>query len=238
MKIRVVDFETTDIPRKGRRVDIVEFGFTDLHDDGHTRLPCSGFVKPGVPISAEARGVHHISDDDVALGYEPEEARSILMADMEPGDLFAAHHAEFERGLFPGDPFPWICTMVCAKHLYPDAPGYGNQTLRYWLGIDRDFAFPALAMPPHRAAPDTYVTAHILARMIATAPAPRLVELTNTPVLLECVPFGKHEGQAWSLMDRGFLEWVLDPKRENMKPEVLHTARHWLSQISRFSNPF
>lgn len=234
MKMRVVDFETTDKPRPGRTIEIVEFGFTDVFGE-HTLGPVSGLVNPGIPISPEARGVHHISDAMVAGGCRPAEARAILMSGMEAGDLFVAHHAAFERALFPGYPFDWICTLTCAKHLFPDAPGFGNQTLRYCLDLDAEIASPERTMPAHRAGPDTYVTAHLLRRLLRQVggleAAPKnLVELTNTPVLLREVPFQSHEGKLWSDMDTGFLEWVVAPgKKKPMDDDVLHTARHWLN---------
>lgn len=232
MKVRVVDFETTDKPKPGRTIEIVEFGFTDVVIDVGISAPVSGLVNPGMPISPEARGVHHISDTMAAAGCHPSEVRATLMVGMEAGDLFAAHSAEFERALFPGYPFDWICTLTCAKHLLPDAPGFGNQTLRYWLDLDTEFSCPGWAMPPHRAGPDTYVTAHLLRHLLRLAPDPsHLVELTKTPVLLREVPFKNHEGKLWSDLDTGFLEWVLAPgKKEPMKPDVLHTARYWLNQ--------
>lgn len=231
MKVRVVDFETNDMVGKGRPVEICEAAFTDVLDIGRICRPQARLVNPGLPITAESRGVHHLSDADVADGMSPAEARSWLLEGMEPGDMFAAHHAAFERALFPGDPFPWICTMACAKHIWPKAPGFGNQTLRYHLGIDDEFEWPDLAMPPHRGGPDSYVTAHILSRLSMAASPHRLVELTTTPILLDAVPMGQHEGKPWSEMDRGYLEWVLDPKR-SFSPEVLHTARHWLNKLN------
>jgi exodeoxyribonuclease X len=239
MKVRVVDFETSDMVGKGRPVELCEVGWTDFDEDWKISRPQAFLVNPGHKITPEAQGVHHISDEMVADAMSPAAARQLLMEGMEPGDFFAAHHAEFERALFPGDPFPWICTMVCAKHLFPGAPGFGNQTLRYHLGVDADFEWPALAMPPHRAGPDTYVSAHILSRLTFIANPRRLVELTTTPVLLEEVPFERYRGQPWSAMDRGFLEWVLAPgKQTPMKPEVLHTARHWLQKLDEPGNPF
>lgn len=237
MKIRVVDFETSDMVKKDRPVELVEVGWTDFDEYWQISRPQSLLVNPGMPISAEARGVHHLSNEDVAGGLSPDAARARLRDGMEPGDMFAAHNAAFERELFSGEPFLWICTMICAKHLLPDAPGYGNQTLRYHLGVDSDFEWPELAMPPHRAGPDTYVTAHILSRLTFIAGPAKLIELTNTPVLLKTVTFGKYEGQLWSDMDRGYLEWILDPKRE-FKQEVTDTARHWLEKLQRAGNPF
>ena len=47
-----------------------------------------------------------------------------------------------------------------ALRVWPEAPRHSNQVLRYWRGMRLDHA---RAMPPHRAGPDAWVTAHILA---------------------------------------------------------------------------
>lgn len=239
MKVRVIDFETTDQAeekKKGKPVGIVEIGWTDVEDNGPISRPQSHLVNPGIAIAVQARAVHHISDEMVVGAISPTEAFRLLMDGMEPGDMFAAHHAEFERTFFGGGNHAWICSMKAAKHLWEDAPSFSNQALRYHLDIDAEFQWPDLAMPPHRAGPDSYVTAHILAHLMRAQHPTRLVELTNTPVLQRKVMFGeKHRGQLWADMDRGFLEWVLD---KDFDAETKHTARHWLNKLSRPANPF
>ena len=240
MKFRVIDFETTgrsEDKAAGKAVGIVEIGWSDVSETGHVFKPQSHLVNPGIPIPPEARAVHHISDRMLDDALRVDEACKLLMSGMQLGDIFVAHQAAFERTFFGGGTMPWICTMICAKHLWEEAPGYSNQTLRYWLGLDATFAWPELAMPPHRAGPDAYVTAHILSSMLLMKPASRLMELTNTPVIQKRVNFSQHAGKLWSEMDRGFLEWCLDPKRDNLPDEVKTTARHWLNQGLR-GTPF
>lgn len=245
MKMRVIDFETTgfveDI-KKGKPVVICEIGMVDVDaGTGHISRPFSHLVNCGHPIPPQARAIHHISTEDIASGINPTQAMAKLMEGMEPGDVFVAHNYRFEQAFFGGGSHAWVCTMHCAKHLYPDAPGYGNQTLRYWLGFDSELEWPELAMPAHRAGPDAYVTAHILAGMLRDASVSRLIQLTHTPVLMVNVPFGKHEGRPWSEMDEGYLRWILDPARDfrpDQKDTILHTARHWLNQSNLSGTPF
>lgn len=230
MKVRVVDLETTGTPeerQRGKSVGIVEFAFCDVDDGGVVSRPTSSLVNPGISIPPEARAVHHISDAMVSGAMSPTDACMRLMGGMEPGDMFCAHNAEFERAFFAGGAFPWICTMKCAKHLWPEAPSFSNQALRYWLDLDPEFAWPELTMPPHRAGPDAYVTAHIFARLTLMKHPSSLIELTNTPVLQRTVRFGKNVGQPRSDMDQGFLQWVLD---KDFDSETKHTARYWLNK--------
>lgn len=225
MKIRVIDFETTGLPEDAVR-GVCEVGWTDVHDDWTVHGPLSYLVNPGHPIPPVTRAVHHISDADVADAFPPDAAMAMLMGGMAPGDVFAAHNAKFERAFFGGGNFPWICTMQCAKHIFPDAPGFSNQVLRYWLGVDGDGMDAGLAMPPHRAGPDTLVTAFVLRRLIFATSVQRLIELTAEPVLLQSVTFGKHRGMKWSELPADYLQWIAF--KSDLGFDEKHTARHYL----------
>lgn len=230
MKARVLDFETTGMPEdkeRGMRVGICEIGFTDV--DLETREvgeTIAAFVNPNMPIHPEAMAVHHITDADVAGAMNYMQACQRLMAGMEPGDVFVAHNAPFEQAFFGGGNYPWICTYRVAQHLWDNAPSYSNQVLRYWLSLDLVMPDPARAMPPHRAGPDTYVTAHILVRELQGRSVEELVKLTKQMPLLKTVPFnGEHKGKLFSELDERMLDWIL---KKDFKPEVMETARHWL----------
>lgn len=227
MKIRVIDFETTGLPEDQTRA-ICEVGYTDLHEDWSLSETVHFLVNPGHPIPPATRAVHHISDEEVADAVSPTVALSRLMEGMEPDDIFAAHNAKFEKAFFGGGDHRWICTFICAKHLFPDAPSHGNQVLRYWLGGLNDEFDQDAAMPPHRAGPDSLVTAHILRRLVFASSVDDLVRLTTTPILLHRVSFGKHRGKLWSDVPRDYLEWVL---RSDLGSDEKHTARHHLGDI-------
>lgn len=240
MRVRVVDLEATGTDKdkaKGIPVGICEIGYTDVFADGRIEYPQSHLVNPKIRMPASARGVHHISDEMLADAISPDVAFGILMADMEPGDMFAAHNSKFERTFFGGGAHEWICTFQCAKHLVEDAPDFKNQTLRYHLDLDPEFEWPDMAMPPHRAGPDSYVTAHLFRSLRAIAGSSQeLVRFTHLPVLLKTVPFGKYQGELWSSMDRGFLEWILT---KDFGPDVKDTARHWLNVLGELRiDPF
>lgn len=120
MKLRSIDFETTDKPerrQKGTPVGLCEIGYTDVDGaTGSVAKPFSTLVNCGVPITPEARGIHHISDGDVSGAITPDAALAMLLEGMEPGDIFVAHNAQFEKSFFSGGVFPWICTLQCARH--------------------------------------------------------------------------------------------------------------------------
>lgn len=223
MKIRVIDFETTGLPEDQTKA-ICEIGWTDVTDDWKVHGPKSMLVNPGHPIPAVTRAIHHISDADVADAVSPDTACLALMNGMEPGDVFAAHNAKFERAFFGGGQHEWICTLQCAKHLFREAPGNSNQVLRYHLDIDSEDDFDAVAaMPPHRAGPDTLVTAFILRRLIAATSIPELIRLTSAPVVLQTITFGKHRGMKWAELPRDYLQWIAF--KSDLGVDEKHTAK-------------
>lgn len=217
--IRVVDLETTGLPPDA---EVIEIAAVDVRispfalpriDEGRTLTgqprPMQAFVCPPRPIPPEASAVHHIIDGDVA--------GALPWCEVWPGFIspavtyYCAHSAKFERAFIPDimtDDRPWICTWKCALRLWPDAPKHSNQALRYWLkrpGLDRSKANLA-----HRAWPDAYVTAHLLAAMLECVTAEQLVAWSAEPAILPRITFGKLRGRPWSDADGGLLHWVID----------------------------
>lgn len=228
MKIRVIDFETTGTPEDAVKA-ICEIGWTDLGVDGSIDGPHSFLVNPGHPIPPQTRAVHHLSDEDVADATDTVSGRGRLCEGMDADDIWAAHNAQFEQAFFGGGERRWICTMKCAKHLLPDAPSHSNQALRYWLNLDKEFSDTSLAMPPHRAGPDAYVTAFLLRRLLELASAEELVELTKAPVRLRTVTFGKHRGVKWNDLPESYLSWIAN--KSDLGADEKFTARAVLKEL-------
>ena len=63
MTVRIIDLETTGIDPSDH---VVEVGSVDLLPDGSISRFQEHLIKPPCPMPAEARAVHHISDEDVA----------------------------------------------------------------------------------------------------------------------------------------------------------------------------
>lgn len=227
MLIRVVDFETTGMPPGAR---LCEIGWCDLRAYAGTTateigMPVGMLVNPNMAMPPEARAIHHISDADV-FGAPPIDTGLLALA-KGPPDVFCAHNARFEQEFYTGGSTPWICTLKVGRRLWPDSPSHSNQCLRYFLGLELD---DELAMPPHRAAPDTYVTAHILATAIRSGVAiADMVAWSNQPSLLPgTINFGKHRGTPWSDVDKGYLRWILDQR--DMDEDKKFTASYWLEK--------
>lgn len=215
--IRCIDLETTGIPTEEDPHAIVEIGWCDLDDDG-VGIPDAVLCNPGRPVPHEAMAVHHITDDMVkdAAG---------TVAVLDTPDYFAAHFADFERQFFEPD-VPFICTYKVALRVWPDAAQHNLQFLRYHLGLP---TIGTLAMPPHRAAPDAYLCAVLLQRIMAEPGAPSLIDMvrwSDGPALLPRVNFGKHYGSKWEDVPTDYLDWIVN--KSDMDRDIKANARHHL----------
>lgn len=229
MLIRVLDFETTGLPETEGSA-ICEIGYCDVvrstsESEWRVCQPWSALCNPGCPIPPEIRAVHHISDADVA-NADPARHYLGVLRDGDPA-AFAAHIAKFEQHFFQGGTIPWICTHKVACRLWPDAPSLSNQVLRYWLGLELP---DEQAMPPHRAGPDAFVTAHILAKVLnlGTATVDDMIRWSSGPPLLPKVMFGKHRGAKWDDVPTDYLDWLAN--KSDMDNDIKANARHHLKR--------
>lgn len=218
MILRVGDIETTGTEPPA---EIVEIGYCEVSTVDFP--PTVGPVKsklfaPVTPCPPEVVAVHHITAADLE-GCEAC-TPAILAGIARSGSPAAlvAHNAEFEGLWFTEElrgAVPLLCTYKAAMRVWPDAPRHSNQVLRYWLGLD----LPAEnAMPPHRAGPDAFVTAHILIELLKRATVDEMLAWTLEPKAYPTIPFGKHRGKRWSdpEVPSDYFQWMerqadLDP---------------------------
>lgn len=209
MLIAVTDTETTGMEETDQVLELV-VGFYDHDKNQDPVMSSEGYlewlIRPTVPVHPAARGIHHITDAELAdkptlAEYLEKYPDPFYDLDDEYETVLCAHNAEFDvrllmQSLVAAGHLDWrsdsilpnrtIDTWVCAKHLWPDAPGHGNQTLRYWLELDRLYpsmtdALRECGLPPHRALPDVIVTTHLLRRMLELRSPEELITLTGTP---------------------------------------------------------
>jgi exodeoxyribonuclease X len=221
--IAVVDTETTGLDPA--TASIVEIGVVTLpRFDSFSCL-----IKPDHAIEVQAMAAHHLTEKMVKEGAPLKNA--LLASRIMEADFICAHNAAFDMGFLKIDK-PTICTYRCARHLWPDAPAYSNQVLRYWLELDDKLwegdGKSIMMLPPHRALPDAWVTAHILHTMLLdTARTPqKLVELTKAPILMKTVGFGMHKGKAWDKVPKDYLTWIL--RQKDFDSDSVYTAKYHL----------
>ena len=232
MRYIVLDTETTDMdPETSGIVEIAGIS-RDVNGD---LLTYSALCNPGIPIGVEAMAVHHLQDNMLKEALTPKEAMGEMLlrllegVDEEEVVPLVAHNAEFDRGFIAkisdafADKSGWICTYRCAMHLWPDAPKHSNQVLRYWLGLELDLPED---LHPHRALYDVIVTEGILKRMLNLRSLDELVALSQEPILLKTVRFGKHKGAEWANLPADYLRWIL--KQPDFDSDSRNTAMHYL----------
>ena len=233
MRLRVIDIETTGVAPPA---EIIEFGRVDVvaHEaTWRVGQPMSRLYRPERGIPPETMAVHHITEEMVGGGTPvctEEKLRLAVWAGGDP-DVLVAHNCDFERLFVPEAitaPLPWICTYKAALRAWPEAPRHSNQVLRYWRALTLD---SALAMPPHRAAPDAYVTAHILGELLTVASVEQMIAWTREPKLMPTIPFGKHRGSPWSDAPADYLQWVI--RQGEMDPDMVWNARRELERRSQ-----
>jgi exodeoxyribonuclease X len=207
---RVIDIETTGLTPPA---EIIEIGRVDVTDAGGSfqiDRPMSRLYRPLREIPPETMAVHHITQADFDQNTPvctDERLRLAVWGGAKP-DFLVAHNCDFERTFIPNNitqGLPWICTFKAALRVWPNAPRHTNQVLRYWREIVLD---RSVAMPPHRAGPDAWVTAHLLVELLKVTSAAEMVSWTTQPPLYPTIPIGRYRGRPWSEVPTEYLEWL------------------------------
>lgn len=232
---RIVDLETSG-KKRDEGAEVCEVGLTDLKFDTETKqsvisLPTAVLYGVEKPLTPEVMAVHHIQNHHIA--DLPRCTDAILRAVVQNGSpmFIVAHQWEFEAQWFTpeilGEVRP-ICTMKNAYRLFDEGP-HSNQALKYELGLG-DLP-DELCMPPHRAGPDTYVTAHILAWMLTKVSVNEMVQVTRAPRYYARCPLARFKNKRWEDVEHGFLSWML--KQPDMEPDLKAAATEEINRRYR-----
>jgi len=196
----------------------------------------STLVKPPIPIPATSSAVHHLMDCDVSGAPDRVDAvlrtRHFVNA-VSSGrtPVLYAHNAAFDRSFLPEfEKLPWLCTLRLAQHVWPDAPAFNNQVLRYWRGYGK---IDLEGLLPHRAAADLIVTEALLCDAVATYleaggedDIQALIAYADSPILLKAMPFGKHRGPI-EAVPLDYIDWALGPRGiTDMDADLRYTLEH------------
>lgn len=232
IRLRVIDLETTGTEPPA---EIIEFGRADVVNDVSgvsVEKPMARLYRPLNGIPPETMAVHHITEadfsDDTSV-CTPDRLRMAVWGGETP-NVLVAHNCEFERQFVTDvatDALPWICTYKVALRVWPQAPRHSNQVLRYWRGLSLD---ASLAMPPHRAGPDAWVTAHLLVELLKEASVEQMIAWTEEPKLMPSIPFGKHRGTRWAEAPLDYLQWMV--RQTDMDVDAVWNARQELNRRS------
>jgi exodeoxyribonuclease X len=214
MKLIVLDTETSDLePSQG--ATILELAWMIVENIDEKWKPTSAYetyIQYDGPISPKAQASHHIQSSRLKPPFAIVRSDAVgkLSEIATPDTLLVAHNSEFDSKFLPElITNHWICTYRCAKRIWPQAPGYSNQVLRYWLQVDPDLSIAPTVKTraPHQALYDVATTTGILLKMLNLHTPAELVQMSG-PVKLDIISFGKHKGTPFAQVPREYLAWL------------------------------
>lgn len=230
--LKVVDFETGGLDATDK---VIESGWAFFETATGAITPGGSALHFAADIKPDAMAAHHIWPADIE-GKPPFDAEDFVKTAIDEGCAgLVCHNAEFEAqwiGRICEGVLPIVCTYKAALRKFPDAPSHGNFALAYWLmqqgKIDLE-PVRATTEPAHRAGPDAYVTAFILAALYADGVTGKdLARWTREPKLFPKCTIGEHRGKPWGDVPGGFLSWMV--KTETMEADLKWNAQRELDR--------
>jgi exodeoxyribonuclease X len=199
-------------------------------------LMVDALFNPGKPIAIEAMAVHHITNEMVAdkppfKGSPAYETLRTLL-DREEG-ILVAHNARFDLDMLQREGIQTdraICTYKLTRYLDKEGsiPQYNLQYLRYYLKLDIDAV-------PHSALGDILVLEGLFRRIRArfesaseADAAAQMLKISNEPVLVARMPFGKHKGQKMDQVPSDYLQWLLST---DLDEDLAYTVEYHLGRL-------
>lgn len=215
-RLIAIDTETTGVSKDSK---ICEIAWSEL--DENLKVIRSGYslINPGVPIPYAAAAVNGITDAMVADApcmdeYMAGEGAHLIGADV----LLIAHNCSFDYGYlkpYLHDETTTLCTLKCARHVWPDAENHKQATLAYMLGIAVDRA------KAHSADGDIEVLIGVLRALLEETGAgiEGLLHIQAIPRVITRQPWGKHKGKLLADVPRDYVVWMLT-KCDNLSDDL------------------
>lgn len=210
----VIDTETTGLDPINDA--LVEIACVATHDRAIMSMWAT-LVNPGIAIPPEVSAIHYLTNKDVEHAPSAPDAINDLVQFADDTDCVCAvaHNAAFDSGFInrdTGSPFHFICTKRLAQHIWPDAPTFKNQGLRFW----RELKVDTFGILPHRALADALVTAALLRDMLASEEfaatgidtVEGLLDLSNAPICYKTWPLGKYKGKPILDAPSDYIAWA------------------------------
>ena len=196
-------------------------------------LTVNELYNPGLPISIDAMCVHHITDEMVrdkppfqgSMAWK--QIKGLLGSD---DNVMIAHNARFDSGMLKKEgiaPKAAICTLKLSRFLDEDdkIPRYSLLYLRYYLKLNIDAT-------AHDALGDILVlealfkTIHSKAtEKFGEATVKKMIEVSNKPLVLRRMPFGKHKGLKMGQVPKDYLKWL---STTDLDEDMAYTVKRYL----------
>lgn len=224
-KYVLLDTETTGTADTDR---IIQLGYIVLGE----KVPevHNEFCSADVPIAYAAMEVHGITPEMIEgkpVCTDTAAYRRLQELNSEDNYMII-HNAPFDLGMLEKEGFNTqmkvIDTLRVAKHLFPEEDAHRLQYFRYKMDIYKEEQKEAdalgIVVKAHDAIGDVLILKLFLSRLKdeitsrfpGENPVEKMVDLTNTPILITSFKFGKYKGRTLSEVaqsDAGYLRWML-----------------------------
>ncbi len=156
------------------------------------------------------------------------------------------HNAPFDIAMLEKEGFQTqmqvIDTLRVAKHVLPEEEAHRLQYFRYKMELykeeEKEANALSIVVKAHDAIGDVLVLKLFLSKLkdIIQAqfpnenPVEKMVDLTNTPILVQTFRFGKHKGKSLEEVaheDAGYLRWMLK-NMENIDEDMRYSINYYL----------
>jgi len=242
-KYIILDTETTGTNEEDR---IIQLGYivlgakdVEVHNE---------FCSSDVPISFGAMEVHGITPEMIEGKPKCTEMASYkrLLELNTPDNYMIIHNAPFDLKMLEKEGFQTqmkvIDTLRVAKHVLPDEEAHRLQYFRYKMDLykeeDKEAKALDIVVKAHDAIGDVLVLKLFLSKLRKIVeekfpgenPVEKMVDLTNTPILIQTFRFGKHKGktlQEVAIEDAGYLRWMLG-NMENLDEDMRYSINYYL----------
>jgi len=245
-KYVLFDTETTGNKEEDR---IIQAGMMVIDASGAVEV-IEDLCSAPVPIALEAMEVNNITPE--MIEGKPEYAQTRFKAKLDElnttENYLVAHNISFDMGMLEKEGFECnmkqIDTLRCARHLYPDQERHRLQYLRYALGLYRQEEEEAaklnIEIKAHDAIGDVLTMKLLLRAMLYKVKEQfpqeqdimgKLHELSNKPVLMKNIHFGKHKGKTFeevAKMDIQYLRWLRN-NTEADQQDMIYTLDYYLN---------
>lgn len=242
-KYIILDTETTGTNEEDR---VIQLGYMVL---GAKEIEVHNeFCSAEIPIKFGAMEVHGITPD--MLEGKPQctqtQAYKRLLELNTPQNYLIIHNAPFDIKMLEKEGFETqmkvIDTLRVAKHVMPDEEAHRLQYFRYKMELYKEEQKEAetlgIEVKAHDAIGDVLVLKLFLSRLKKIVqeqfpnenPVEKMVDLTNTPILVKTFRFGKHKGKSLEEVareDAGYLRWMLG-NMENLDDDMRYSINYYL----------
>ncbi|MCK9272207.1 3'-5' exonuclease [Candidatus Gracilibacteria bacterium] len=226
MNLTFIDTETTGIQEQDV---IIQLGFINEIDSKIVHEVNSFFNNGTVKISLISKATHGIMENDIKDFpiFSPQVPEYKLLEQIKDDTIFVGHNVQFDIGMLTKVGLQinkFIDTLQITKHLLQDQEEefentYRLDVLKFYF-MEKGITFPNLKA--HDAMSDVLVMKQIFKYFFSLIKEKfslssdseiitKMIELTNSPILLKKINFGKYKGTTFAEIaknDRNYLEWL------------------------------